>query len=593
MKSLIGYEGLPETQHFAGSLNYIYGLSDFWTYWFQDKEILDRTLEATSMQLAEIYSRFLQNCSSISLEDIRTTFHSDLKLLLIKDTDAVVTNPATYPYGYRINVPITNIGYLFDKPMFPGKTYERNIHFRVEADGTDSSILYLTTPISGLGLPVRKIVVNGAEVNQYSLWASDVEVDEQTLWSYFGRFVRVTPATSTKLFKDYIQGLYFLYVNGPTVELLSRGLNLALGIPLARETEMVIKIVTDPETGNYSIITPNNSYTIPYQIPPIVEVGDILDVGKEISWVASVQDYKTNGSWWINLAMPRQLFPSRPSNIPTVAVEGGDIDYFMKKFLKTHTFLVKIDIAAEFSAESMAELARLVIDAKPVYTYPVLVWSIPILQDDLLEQDDDLVWSQQLEMYDSMVNGEYLSRDHEEEDIAGERSCRVFIHGNGDLTGYAGVTVNVIHEVVDGVSGSTMVSITDSFLIPLWNITLTDLKEVITALGIALPVEFPKRFRVWPVNLTAAYSTVVVRDPLSTTPGISYNTNNINGWDGEVHRCFIPSLASLNAFDQLVFMEVEHGLYSAFLLRNPQTLFTPVFFPPAEEDPLIVTQVPV
>lgn len=593
MRSLINYNGLPETSDFAGSLPYIYGLSDFWQVWFEDKEVLDRTMEATSYQLSEVYSKFLQLCSTISLSAIRETFHSDLRLLLV-NTSAPLENQVagSFPYAYLLEEKVLGIRYLFNKPMFPTKTFEDGVHFRVE-----NGVLYLTKPIEQLGLATRKVLVDGVEYNQFSVWASDVEIDEQLLWKYFGQFVRVGPSTSTRLFKDYIQGLFFLYSNGPSLDLLARGLNLALGIPLARDNETVLRIIQDPETGNWSIITANNSYTIPYQIAPVVEEGDELVVGQEVSWVAQVQDYKSQDSWWINLAIPRELLKDIPSNVPTTAIKGSTFDYLMRKFLKYHTFLVQIDINADFDSASMTEMIRLVKDARPSYTFPVFVWRVPIEDDPLLEDDSELSYSQKLDMVDTLLLGEYLRRDHEEEDIAGERSGRVFIHSNGNLVGYTGDTVDVSHRVLDGLTGNTYLDILDSTLKPLYNITLTDLKEYLIILGFTLPAALPNRFRLTNLALTTNYSTVVVRDPISTTPGMGYNNNELNGWDGEVRRCFIPlqnhAAYGVNDSDEAVFLEVEHGLYSVFVVRPSNLLFDPVYFPPAEEDRLTVTQVPV
>lgn len=589
MRSLASYNGLPESPDFAGSLTYMYGMSDFWQVWFEDKEVLDRTMEATSYQLSEVYSRFLQLCSTISLANIRETFHADLKLFLINTREPLENQQAgSFPYAYQLSEDVLSARYLFNKPLFPTKTFEEGAHFRVS-----EGFLYLTKPIEELGLPNRKVLVDGVEYNQYSIWASDVEIDEETLWTYFGQFVRVGPSTSTNLFKNYIQGLFFLYSNGPSLDLLARGLNLALGIPLARENETVLRIVQDPETGNWSIITANNSYTIPYQITPVVAEGEELVVGQEVSWVASIQDYVSNDGWWLNLALPRELLKAIPPNVPLVATPGSTYDYLMRKFLKYHTFLVQIDINADFDSSSMEEMIRLVKDARPTYTFPVFVWRVPVQDEPLLEEDDYFVHGQQLNMVDTLLSGEYLSRAHDIDDIEGQRAIRIFIHGNGDLTGYAGDVVSVSHRVLDGLTGSSYITISDSDMVPLYNITLTDLKENLETLGETLPVELPKRFRLTGLPLATEYSSVVVRTPYDATPGIDYNHEEINGWDGEVKRCFIPALADVNDTDEAVFLEVEHGLYSVFLIRSPNTLFTPVYFPPAEEDPLLVTQVPV
>ena len=77
-------------------------------------------------------------------------------------------------------------------------------------------------------------------------------------------------------FKNYISGLYYVYSGGPTLDLIKKGLNLALGIPICRGNETVLDIRNYLETDQYIIITDQNQYVIPYGLTPLVNVGDSL-----------------------------------------------------------------------------------------------------------------------------------------------------------------------------------------------------------------------------------------------------------------------------------------------------------------------------
>ena len=424
MRSAATFRGLPESSDFFGSMNYMYGISDFWAFLFSDKEVLDRALEATTYQLSDIYSKFVQLTSTISLQDIRTTFHSQLELILIDDDSRVPDIETSLfirgsvgsilqlpPYQnfefqeqkdekkgesyyvrdqsvlytfsgnrwittsslfkYKLPVEAMGCSYLMDRPFLPKVTLESKINFYIFPE---THILELHKSVSSLGFPSRKILktnvisyveeisaspityriylgTNGFyidvtqesrpdlfegsntlsvrigdsisyEVSQYAIWATDMEIDEGALWSYFGRFVRVSPATSTQMYRDFIRGLYFLYSRGPTLRLLQLGLNLCIGIPTARQTEEILHFFQDGETGNFNVVTANNSYIIPYGIPPDYNIGDTIEAGWELAQVAEIRDYKTHSDWWVNISIPRSILPEYPDTLSTVAAPG-------------------------------------------------------------------------------------------------------------------------------------------------------------------------------------------------------------------------------------------------------------------------------
>lgn len=606
MKSEITSKGIPENLPFTGMQNYVYGLSDFWKAWFEDLEVIERTMEATSYQLADTYSQFIQTCSSISLFDINETLHSSIRLILIDESDRV---EGTFAPTYRLKEKILDANYLLDRPMASRKAYEKGVHFNLIEDGTKIEFFQELAPTldidgniikEGMGFPSRTIPKVGTAngVTQYSIWASDTQVDEQALYEYFGRLVRISPQTSTKVYKDYIQGLFFLYTNGPTIDLLSRGLHLSLGIPLAREDEEVLLVRLDDETGNYLIVTENNSYTIPYGISPSVVVGETLITGSELALVASLVDYQLDENWWVNLRMPASLFPN--SVYPRIASYGSFEEYAMRKYLKTHTFLVKIQLSGNLTTESAAEISRLILDAKPTYTLPILVWSVPVETEDLREEDP-LTFKARIDNLDTLLWGEYLTRDHAIGDIVGERNGGPWIRSNGDLTGYAGVTASVSHTLQTSITDPTPVVVEDANLIPLYNLDWLSLLELLDAGGVSLPlpVESPPfrakfRFLLSNQNLVTLYASLVIQQEPMAFTGITYNLKEIGSWQGELLRAFVPTLAQVTGSEQLAIMYACDNLYSVFLHRPAGNfMFNPVYFPPAEEDKLTITQVPI
>lgn len=592
MKSEITNKGIPESLPFYGSQSYVYGLSDFWKSWFEDQELTERLLEATSYQLADIYSKFIQYCTTSSLFDIRSTFHSSIRLLLI-DSDELGTEQ--FGNVYTLKEKVLDAKYLLDRPLASIKAYERDVHFSLALDG---STINFYKPLSEMGFASRKILKNGKEVTQYSVWATDVEIDEQALFQYFGKLVRISPETSTEVYKAYIQGLFFLYTQGPTIDLITRGVHLALGIPLARDEEEVLLIRQDPLSGDYVVVTERNSYRLPYGILPSVETGQVLAVGTELSRVAQIVDYTVADNWWIGLRLPNVLFPDQTGIV--AATPNSFADYAMRNYLKHHTFLVNINLSGALTTAAAAEILRLIQDARPKYTLSINVWSVPIEVEELREEDIlyyRLYAGSSSGWIDTLFYGEYLTRDHLEADIAEERSGGQWIKSNGEVG--TATAVDVTHSVRDGLSGS-QVNILDSHLVPLYNVTGTELKEILTDLSISFsfptsPFHPTYNFRLSGINLVAKYNQIILKKtPLDSGGGISYNLDEFLSWGGEVNRVFVPTPAEVTASDSLVFLYSVDDLMSMYLYRpSGNIIFTPVYFPPAIEDPITISQVPI
>lgn len=811
MRSSSTFRGLPDNSEFFGSLNYLYGISDFWSFMFSDKEIVDRTLEATTYQLSDIYSKFLQLTSTVSLQDIRTTFHSQLKLLLIDEDSrvsdiekdlkimgSVETISELPPYQtlpfqeqrdlhlaeaffvrsevrlyvfngyswdearslfkYRLPTDAVSCRYLMDRPFLPKSVMENKVHYYLYPE---THLLELHKSISEVGVPSRKVLKSQVieyveeislspvtyriylgksgfyinvtmdshpdlfegtntlsvkigdeleyEVSQFALWATDIEIDEGAIWSYFGRFVNVSPATSTQMYRDFIKGLYFLYSRGPTLRLLQLGLNLCIGIPTARQTEKILHIHQDAETGNFNIVTANNNYTIPYGIPPDYVIGDTIEAGAELSQVAQIRDYKTHDNWWVNVSVPRSILPEYPTNLSTVATPGSTLEYYMRNFLKFNSFLVNIKLISGIGSTSISSITSLIDSAKAAYTLPIYVWQIPITQDPLKANDDDFDVRPTISMGEILLYGEMINRSKgflpitdittypgvgllavgysyrnassgyisdgvtvlSPGEVAtavdstywktpannGERACGRWIRSNTDVTSYVGDIVDVLHGVNQEVSGSYSIvsgvmtitrtshglstgdfvelttvapsgwyyvtyvdvdtftvdvgdtpdgtgsidytfveKIQDSYLIPLYNITTLELKQKLTAAGISWSNPLDKRFTVEVVDADSdisVYELFFAREDTSNPGLIGYNCGDIPPYVLEAKRRFLPDQADLTSLERVAFFEVTSGVYSTFLIRAVNTLFTPVYFPPRAEDALQITIDPI
>lgn len=364
-------------------MSYLYGLSDFWAYIFEDSSKTNLLLETTALNSSEIYSKFLQLTSRISLEDIAVQIDSQIKLIFIHESDAVSGKLETYKLS-KVDYEESSLisaKYICNRPLLPTKTLEEDVHYRIDVE---SGTISFYKPISQLGFPSR-ILENG--VRQYALWAINARVDKSLIYDTFAKLIKLDPQSSTENYKNLVFGLYYLYTNGPNIELLVRGLNLVLGIPLARDSEVVLDIQTHTDTNNYVVVTDLNSYIIPYGLVPDVNIGDKLEVSQEISSWVEIKDYISDGDWWINFKIPSRVMPDNPEGTTRYATKGSYADYIMREYLSRHTFLVNIKTTNFKNLQTFTELSNVINQVKPTYTNPFYIWTVPI-EDEILEVSD-------------------------------------------------------------------------------------------------------------------------------------------------------------------------------------------------------------
>jgi hypothetical protein len=78
------------------------------------------------------------------------------------------------------------------------------------------------------------------------LWAEETVVDQDQLFKNFGFPIQVSQENSTE-YKNVLQGLWFAYWNGPTLDNIVRGLNLVFNLPFAPKDGVVSDIsLPDP-----------------------------------------------------------------------------------------------------------------------------------------------------------------------------------------------------------------------------------------------------------------------------------------------------------------------------------------------------------
>lgn len=353
------------------NLTYLYGLSDFFEVMFKDTSTLNLLLEAESLVASEVYSRFLQMTSTLTLSGIQDATNSSIKLGYISSSDRVTSEVNTY----RLSESVQSTRYIANKPFLPTELLDENVDYAILQQSDGTSWVRFAKPITAYSLPVRLLPDGITE--QYAFWMVDAVIDEKLVSTNFGNLISVTPENASAQFSDFVYGLFYVYMYGPNLATLSRGLNLVLGIPVARSEETVLSIRQYLETDQYLVICDQNQYLIPYGLLPSVAEGDVLVVGESLaSWV-ELKDYQSSGDWWINLYIPPKLIPQLPAGQKDrFALAGSSYDFIMRSYLKNHTFLVKINVSTFKNLQQYAQISDVIKRVKPAYTEAIYIWAV-------------------------------------------------------------------------------------------------------------------------------------------------------------------------------------------------------------------------
>ena len=272
---------------------------------------------------------------------------------------------------YILPEPIISTRYIANSPYKPTIVLESDIDFSL---GPDPYRISFAQDPGSYGFPAS-ILPNGSV--QYALWFVDVRYELDVIYSQYPILLgQKKPALYSVDYRNYLLGLYYIYTSGPSLTTLEKGINMALGIPLALDNETVLDIRTYLNTGQYIVLTDLNSYIIPYGLSPIVSIGSPISIGDELAKWVEIQDYISNGAWWrtYNITIPAEIMEIPPVGYDRLVVGGGDYgDWLMTTFFKNNTFLIKVNITgATFnSIQKFGSIFDLVTNLKPKHTFPI------------------------------------------------------------------------------------------------------------------------------------------------------------------------------------------------------------------------------
>jgi hypothetical protein len=417
------------------NLTYLYGVSDFWAYMFEDTETVNLLLECNAMTASEVYNNFLQLTTGLSLDNIQAYTNSQIKLIFLKlHTDSVEGSTNTFKLPTEFGK-LYSTKHITNRPLLPTEILEDKVDYNIDPQ---ANTITFAKALQQYSFPFRYSTGNEPE---FAIWFVDVKIENEALQSLYANTIGVfRPTVINEIFKNFLYGLYYIYNKGPIISLIRKGMDLAVGIPLARDNESILEIRHLINTDEWMVITDLNSYIIPYGLKPTVEVGDELKIGDSLSNWVEVKDYESDGAWWLNFAIPSFILPD-PPNLPSgsYASEGTYADWIMRTYLKKHTFLVNIKVDNFKVLQNFSELINIIKYIKPTYTTPIYVWTISI-PDEILKLDESefyltanlnsCEWS--MTMTPERFFRGYIDPDKKDEDLSLRvtRGCPQFIRFN-------------------------------------------------------------------------------------------------------------------------------------------------------------------
>ena len=263
-----------------------------------------------------------------------------------------------------------------------------------------------------------------ASVNEIAFWVPNLQVDQFTLYYNFGALIEATQQASSESYREFIRGIFQLYMLGPTLARIESALNVICNMPVIRDDGETL-VVYDPTSDISSLLIQTRrlngdlvTYRLPVGTPIRTDITTYVPgTSTPITFVAfetlttlfTVTDYLETPTWWDSVVIPTELMPTESFSRRTITPEvyenivgqidephvgdpglyvGADDDgnvpawstsepakrhkmalVVMNKYLKYNIFFVHFDTALMtlFSGTFVNDLRRYVLTAKPGY----------------------------------------------------------------------------------------------------------------------------------------------------------------------------------------------------------------------------------
>jgi hypothetical protein len=368
--------------------NLLRGLSSFWSRLFKDKEVIEHLYSANDQLMGQLYLELLETLLTNSINTVPVFSKEFWKLVTFSSADLVMVGPE---YRYPIESNIKEIRFFYNKIFGATSILESEHDFRI-----DGQYIYFTQNIfDDMIFPgFAKRRSGGTTI--ISMWAPEALVDKEYIYEHFGRMLYVYQPSSED-YKAFIRGVWFYYMNGPTISRITSALHIISGYPVASEDgEIVLSIKHIAPL--YYIKTTSDVYEVSDKANVIVQVGDVLKAFQYFTDSYLVTDYIDNPHWFDHIIVPLEVIPSlsvaeRTTNVndpnpifigypilignPNWYIGGGNLPNFMwllfNEVLKYNIFYVTYDALASQFLRTTDDLQNIVLSGKPAWDLAMVV----------------------------------------------------------------------------------------------------------------------------------------------------------------------------------------------------------------------------
>ena len=302
-------------------------LGSFWSKFFEDRELIRRYCDGSSLIAAQDYLNMLEAAAALS----RTTvpaFHREIwtpyvvkrsqltqgtPIVLGMDPpvvlgpqpdgsiyqtnavfelggDTIQRNTAAYP----LDPPPAAGGFrIVDDPFAPTVLLTRNVDFYIEA----GRILFPATldPFTTGAFPTRNVLDDDNELDQeLIIWVADALYDQAFMYDHWGSLLGYRE-TSSGRYNDVINALFNMRYGGPTISNFRQAIGAITGVATTGTANETVETITTDSDGNILVITDANVHRLNSRevLAPGVAVGATLAPGRFLS--STVRIYSRPG----------------------------------------------------------------------------------------------------------------------------------------------------------------------------------------------------------------------------------------------------------------------------------------------------------
>lgn len=153
-----------------------------------------------------------------------------------------------------------------------------------------------------------------AQVVQIAAWAPDTVIDRRTLAKNFGVFVS-RQKESSEVYRSFLQGLFQLYILGPTLKRMESALNVVLNLPVVKKDgEKYLRVeIGDPAAEFIFTEDPDTGDTVTYAFPKGTPLrsdfipGQTFEAFEPLTVAVTITDYVQTPSWWYGEIIPKNI----------------------------------------------------------------------------------------------------------------------------------------------------------------------------------------------------------------------------------------------------------------------------------------------